>query len=86
MSSHDESSDMRECARRMLTGSCERLQGLAPGDGQVRAELDRCACALQRLEEGTWGLCTACHRAIGRNRLLALPEAATCAQCSHHRP
>ena len=75
------SSDMRECARRMLAGTCERLlRGGA--SGPAAAELARYACALERLEHGTWGQCTACHGAIGRNRLLALPEATTCGRCA----
>ena len=72
--------DMRDCARRMLEGTCQHLLSLPP-DSQVRADLLRCATALQRLEAGTWGVCQRCAAAIGRNRLLAVPEATTCAAC-----
>ncbi len=37
--------------------------------------------ALARLDEGTYGRCTACHRPIGDDRLEALPWAALCIDC-----
>lgn len=37
--------------------------------------------ALRRIDEGTFGTCTACASAIPFGRLLVLPEARTCAVC-----
>lgn len=37
--------------------------------------------ALARLAAGTYGQCTRCQAAVPYGRLLAMPEAATCATC-----
>ncbi len=37
--------------------------------------------ALARLDAGTFGSCTSCGRAIGAERLAALPAAALCIDC-----
>jgi RNA polymerase-binding protein DksA len=37
--------------------------------------------ALQRLDEGTYGTCTRCGRAIAEERLEALPYAELCIEC-----
>lgn len=48
--------------------------------------------ALQRMEEGTYGLCTVCGQAIPVERLQALPQAVTCKEhapspaVNHQRP
>ncbi len=47
-----------------------------------RKEIDQVNAALGRLAEGTYGLCEHCGRAIGRQRLLAIPEARYCVECS----
>lgn len=44
----------------------------------VQAELDDVDRALQRLEEGTYGTCTACGRPISAARLEALPATPYC--------
>ena len=44
----------------------------------VQAELDEVDRALQRLEEGTYGVCTACGRPIPAERLEALPATPFC--------
>jgi DnaK suppressor protein len=38
--------------------------------------------ALARVEEGTYGICERCGRAIGVQRLEALPEARLCIDCA----
>ena len=48
---------------------------------QVRLQLDT---ALQRLEEGTYGLCEDCQRPITEERLKALPFARRCIDCQRH--
>ncbi len=47
-----------------------------------RRELEEIEAALARLADGTYGLCQSCGRAIGRQRLLAIPEARFCLECS----
>jgi DnaK suppressor protein len=38
--------------------------------------------ALQRLETGTYGICTACGEPIAFERLLLFPETQTCSRCA----
>ena len=47
---------------------------------QVEAELHDVQRALARLDEGTYGICEACHQPIGDERLAALPAARFCVQ------
>jgi RNA polymerase-binding protein DksA len=48
-------------------------------DGQTLVEV---RTALARLEGGTFGFCTACGRAIPRERLQALPYTRRCIDCA----
>lgn len=43
--------------------------------------LDQVNRALQRIDDGTYGTCERCGRAIGRERLEALPYATMCIEC-----
>jgi RNA polymerase-binding transcription factor DksA len=45
---------------------------------QVEAELADVAHALERLDDGTYGVCEACGKPIGDERLEALPAARFC--------
>lgn len=47
-----------------------------------RHQLEQVVEALKRLDEGTYGLCTACRQPIRHERLLVFPEASTCTACS----
>lgn len=47
----------------------------------LRRTLDLVESALNRLEEGTYGLCEVCGRPIDRARLETLPYAAQCVEC-----
>lgn len=47
-----------------------------------RVQLEQVMSALQRLDEGTYGLCTDCQTAIRFERLLVFPEARTCTGCT----
>jgi len=47
-----------------------------------RREFEEIEAALARLADGTYGLCIRCGRAIGRQRLMAIPEASLCLECS----
>jgi DnaK suppressor protein len=37
--------------------------------------------ALQKIEDGTYGLCDSCGQPIAENRLEALPQASLCIEC-----
>jgi DnaK suppressor protein len=52
--------------------------GLASND---RETLVRVAEALQRIEEGNYGLCSNCKKAIAPARLKAIPYVETCVKC-----
>jgi RNA polymerase-binding protein DksA len=49
---------------------------------QERREIQEIDAALQRLKAGSYGDCTVCGRAIGRQRLRAVPEARLCSSCA----
>jgi len=57
--------------------------------GEIRREVDGDAGivppvrvqALERLEEGRYGICTSCGGAIPFERLFVFPEAPECASC-----
>jgi RNA polymerase-binding protein DksA len=69
----------------------ELSEGSADADfrGRLRdreaAELREINAALARIQAGTYGLCEKCERAIGRQRLRAVPEARLCLTCSSPR-
>lgn len=44
-------------------------------------ELEEIEEALRRIESGAYGKCEACGKAIGRNRLEAIPSASLCIDC-----
>ncbi len=50
----------------------------AQRDGRLLYHIDQ---ALERIEEGSYGLCHACEKPIGRDRLNAVPHARLCIQC-----
>jgi DnaK suppressor protein len=50
---------------------------------RVQGKLKALEAALRRVEEGTYGLCEACGRAIEPERLAALPTATLCVVCAH---
>ena len=49
------------------------------------ATLRRIDVAMERLDEGRYGRCTRCHRAIGEARLRAMPFAVCCQACEAAR-
>lgn len=51
-------------------------------DETERRELQAIDAALARLEEGSYGTCTACRGTIAPERLRALPTATTCRACA----
>ncbi|WP_242593695.1 TraR/DksA family transcriptional regulator [Corallococcus exiguus] len=48
-------------------------------------ELEEVEAALERIEQGRFGCCERCGGAIGRQRLLAVPEARCCLACADAR-
>jgi DnaK suppressor protein len=57
----------------------EVLKGL---DAMSRAEVIRIRAALGRIANGTYGSCANCGKAIGTERLAAIPSTITCRACS----
>ena len=51
---------------------------LASNERELLAEIDE---ALHRLEDGSFGQCTMCHKPIAVTRLKALPHVKTCLKC-----
>lgn len=50
-------------------------------DQQERRELSEIVLALQKIEEGTYGVCERCESDIGLRRLTALPMVRLCISC-----
>ena len=55
------------------------LEGLSERERRELRDIDD---ALVRIEQGRFGHCARCGGAIGRHRLLAVPEARHCMTCS----
>lgn len=51
----------------------------------TRALLSQTEDALRRLDQGTYGICTDCGRAIPAARLTALPYTTLCVECAAKR-
>jgi DnaK suppressor protein len=45
----------------------------------------RLRAALDRLDRGEYGICEECGKRIGRGRLAAIPDVATCVGCQERR-
>ena len=52
---------------------------LAQNEEQLLEEVE---AALERIEAGTYGTCELCGREIPKERLDAIPQAATCIECA----
>jgi DnaK suppressor protein len=52
--------------------------------GQSQQHLNEIDAALQRLDEGRYGLCTKCGNSIALGRLQVRPQAALCISCAEH--
>ncbi|MGW1957186.1 TraR/DksA family transcriptional regulator [Streptomyces sp. NPDC001920] len=51
----------------------------------ARVVLTDVEAALARMDEGSYGLCHLCRRAIDRERLMIVPQARYCARCQQVR-
>lgn len=58
----------------------EREQELATTE-RARELLDLTERALERIHEGTYGVCDSCGKPIGKARLMAYPRATLCVAC-----
>ena len=72
-----QSDDVRD--RPTSNGVAEVLTRLS--DREAR-ELKAIDAALDRITSGTWGTCVTCGKAIAKDRLASIPEAATCVGCA----
>ncbi|WP_369025498.1 TraR/DksA family transcriptional regulator [Qipengyuania sp. RANM35] len=57
----------------------EALEGV---DAVLRNEISQIRMALQRMDNGTYGTCSQCGKAISRARLEARPIATRCIDCA----
>src|SRR4051794_15065648 len=60
------------------TGSEEVASHLAELEAKELSQVER---AIDRLKQGTYGLCEGCHKRIPVARLNALPFSTTCIEC-----
>jgi RNA polymerase-binding transcription factor DksA len=57
-------------------------EALAGIDDVIRREIRDTQAALQRMKNGTYGICTSCGKRIDAARLDAVPTASHCMECS----
>ena len=63
-----------------IQASEQREMGLMSRERLVE-RIERITAALKRIEEGTYGTCAECSKAIAPARLKAIPEATLCVSC-----
>lgn len=63
-------------------GQLENREVLDALANEATAELEQINAALRRMDEGTYGTCTACGEAIDARRLEARPYASLCMRCA----
>jgi RNA polymerase-binding transcription factor DksA len=66
----------------------QRSQADAATEARLTDEVAAATAALERLADGTYGVCIDCRGAIGLGRLLVQPAAARCLRCQtkHEQP
>jgi DnaK suppressor protein len=60
----------------------EEYENLLPVEYVLEEKLKNINLALQKIENGTYGICEDCRKEISEERLRILPEARTCNDCS----
>lgn len=60
----------------------ERYATSLPIEFSLEVQLKQITKALERMEEGTYGVCKACGKDITPDRLVASPEATLCRSCN----
>ena len=63
------------------TEAISRLTDIGVGRS-LEAALERVTRALEKLDEGTYGVCDVCHAAIPSARLEAMPDSVLCITCA----
>jgi RNA polymerase-binding protein DksA len=58
------------------------LEVVSALENEAAAELNAIDLALQRLEDGSFGICSSCGEPVGDARLAARPSAAMCVKCA----
>ena len=81
--------------RQLLDMGVGNAEGVPPSSTDQEALIERSSHyrrrlklviqGLQRIREGTFGLCQSCEELIGRKRLEALPTASYCIKCQEER-
>jgi DnaK suppressor protein len=61
-----------------------RLTDISIGQS-LEASLARIERALEKLDEGTYGVCDVCGGPIPEKRLAAMPDSVTCVECARSR-
>ena len=64
----------------LVSASVEKEKAFEQGEAGVQG-LREIAGALQKLKEGTYGICERCDKPIGVKRLEAMPHARLCVKC-----
>ncbi|MEA2318535.1 MAG: DnaK suppressor protein [Solirubrobacteraceae bacterium] len=67
------------------TEAVSRLTDVGVG-GRLEVSEQRVVRALEKLEQGTYGVCDACGRPIAGARLAAAPESVLCIDCARSAP
>jgi RNA polymerase-binding transcription factor len=67
--------------KRIGEGTTEAVERIS-STAAALAELDR---ALEKVDEGTYGVCDDCEQLISSDRLEAMPSATLCVTCSARR-
>jgi len=60
----------------------ENAEVLEKLDRQVASDIQLLRRAIQRIDAGTYGVCSRCGQAISEGRLAALPHTMTCSKCA----
>ena len=64
----------------LVSASVEKEKAFEHGEAGVNA-MREIASALEKLKEGTYGVCERCGKPIGLKRLEAMPSARLCVKC-----
>ncbi len=77
---HREEPFDRDSGERAL--ELENLDALFAIDRQTRLEFSQISAAIERIDNGQYGICDECGAPISEQRLAALPYADTCIRCA----
>jgi DnaK suppressor protein len=84
----EKADELESSLREPMSADSEEQATEAEGDEVMESleqtafqEIDEIKAALQRIEDGTYGICTVCDEPIAEARLNAYPAAAVCVEC-----